>query len=177
MSQAPDVTLRVRALLPEDAPSYVTLRREALLDAPLSFASSPDDDNASNALWVAEQIAKAPDAIFFGAFQGGLVGAVGLYRDRHLKSSHKAHLWGMYVTPAVRRSGAGARLLDAAVRHAEALAGISSVHLCVSSSAPGARRLYETAGFQAWGIEPDALRHEGETVSDLHMILRLPAVL
>jgi hypothetical protein len=51
--------------------------------------------------------------------------------------------------------------------------GVAWVHLTVSSAAPEARQLYERAGFEAWGVEPDALRHGDDTVSDAHMALRL----
>ena len=38
----------IRLLREEDADAYANLRREALLDAPLAFASSPDDDFISD---------------------------------------------------------------------------------------------------------------------------------
>jgi RimJ/RimL family protein N-acetyltransferase len=163
----------IRELRDEDAEAYVELRREALLEAPLAFASSPADDFASSPEAVREQLQRAPESVIIGAFQNHLVGAVGLYRDRHLKSSHKAHLWGMYVTPSHRGQGIASELLDAALGHVRALTGVFWVHLSVSSAAPGAQRLYERAGFRVWGTEPDALRHDGETVVEYHMALPL----
>jgi RimJ/RimL family protein N-acetyltransferase len=89
-----------------------------------------------------------------GAFRPQLVGAVGLYRDRYLKSSHKMHLWGLYVTSSHRRQGVASHLLNAVLRHAAYLPGVSWVHLKVSVATPGALRLYEKAGFHVWGTEP-----------------------
>ena len=43
----------------------------------------------------------------------------------------------------------------------------------MTSDAPEARRLYERAGFVSWGTEPDALRHEGRSVSETNMSYRL----
>lgn len=163
----------IRELRDDDAEAYVALRREALLDSPLAFASSPADDFASSPDSVREQLRRAPESVIIGAFRNHLVGTVGLYRDRHLKSSHKAHLWGMYVTPVHRGHGIASDLLEAALRHARALSGVSSLHLSVSSAAPVAQRLYERAGFQIWGTEPDALKHEGRTVVEYHMALQL----
>lgn len=163
----------IRELRYDDAEAYVALRREALLDSPLAFASSPADDFASSPEAVREQLRRAPESVIIGAFRNHLVGAVGLYRDRHLKSAHKVHLWGMYVTPSHRRHGIASELLDAALAHARALPGVSWVHLSVSSAALTAKRLYERAGFQIWGTEPDAMRHDGGTVIDYHMALRL----
>jgi GNAT superfamily N-acetyltransferase len=92
-----------------------------LVESPLAFASSPEDDVASSVEAVGELLRRSPESVVIGAFQKYLIGAVGLYRDRHLKSSHKAHLWGMYVMPGQRRQGVGSELLDAALRHARAL--------------------------------------------------------
>lgn len=165
--------MKVSILSPQDAEAYAEMRRESLLDSPLAFASSPDDDIVSSAEAAREQLGRAPDSVIFGAFQPGLVGSVGLYRDRHVKASHKAHLWGMYVVPANRRQGVASRLLDAAIRHAASSAGVAWVELSVSSATPGAQRLYERAGFRLWGTEPDALRHDGRTVVLHHMGLAL----
>jgi len=163
----------IRELSEQDAEAYVELRREALLEAPLAFASSPADDFVSTPEVVREQLRRAPESVIIGAFREHLVGAVGLYRDRHLKSSHKAHLCGMYVTPSHRGHGIASELLAAALRHAGALPGVSWVHLTVSSAAPAAKRLYERAGFQSWGTEPDAMRHDGQTAVEYHMALNL----
>lgn len=165
----------IRALREEDAEAYAALRREALLDSPLAFAASPEDDLAASPEAVRAQLRRAPESMIFGAFRAGLVGAVGLYRDHHLKASHKLHLWGTYVTPSHRRQGLAAGLLEAALRHAGALPGIAWVHLSVSSEAPAARRLYERFGFRVWGDEPEALRHQERTAVEHHMALRLPS--
>jgi RimJ/RimL family protein N-acetyltransferase len=164
----------IRPLREEDAESFVVLRREALGDAPLAFASSPDDDSVSDPAAVREHLRRGPDTVILGAFDGQrLVGAVGIYRDRHVKASHKSHLWGMYVTPSGRRAGVASELLGASIRHAETLAGVSWIHLAVSSASTGALRLYESVGFRPWGTEPEALRHGGQAVSLVHMALRL----
>ena len=93
----------IRPLREEDAEVYLALRREALLDSPLAFASSPEDDFATSVETVREHLRQAPDSVILGAFRPDVVGSAGLYRDRHVKSSHKAHLWGMYVKPGHRR--------------------------------------------------------------------------
>jgi RimJ/RimL family protein N-acetyltransferase len=165
--------VKVNILDPQDAEAYAVLRRESLLDSPLAFASSPDDDIVASTEAAREQLRRAPDSVIFGAFRPGLIGSVGLYRDRHVKASHKAHLWGMYVAPAHREQGVASRLLDAVLGHAASLAGVSWVELSVSTATPEAQRLYERAGFRRWGTEPDALRHDGLTVDLHHMGLHL----
>jgi RimJ/RimL family protein N-acetyltransferase len=163
----------IRQLQPEDAEAYHELRRASLAESPLAFVSSPDDDFAASVETVREQLARAPHSVIFGAFAPGLVGALGMYRDRHVKSAHKTHIWGMYVLPVHRRRGLAARLLEATLDHARTLDGVARVQLSVSSAADEARRLYERAGFRVWGTEPDALRDGGRSVVEHHMALRL----
>ncbi len=168
----------IHQLRPEDAETYAAFRRAALLDSPLSFMSSPDDDSACSADAVRERLRQAsPNSVIIGAFDPELVGTLGLYRDHHIKAAHKVFLWGMYVSPSHRCHGLGAKLLAAAIQHARSLAGVTAIRLSVSSTAPGARRLYERAGFRIWGAEPDSLRHNGQSATEYHMILPLNAVL
>jgi RimJ/RimL family protein N-acetyltransferase len=163
----------IRALTEHDLDAFVALRREALLDTPLAFAASPSDDFASSAGALREQIPKAPDWVIFGAFEERIVGSVGLIRDRHLKAAHKMGLWGMYVTPAARGRGVGEQLLAAAIAHARSVSGVERVVLGVTDAAGAARRLYERAGFESWGTEPDALREGGHAVNETRMSLRV----
>ncbi len=163
----------IRELKRHDADAFFELRRESLLEDPLAFPSSPETDIASSREAAGELLTRAPECIVLGAFDDSLVGMVGLLRDRHRKCRHKTMVWGMYVSPSHRDRGVGAQLLDAALQRARAMPGVEWVHLTVSSAAPGARRLYERAGFELWGTEPEAIRHEGESVVDYYMALRL----
>lgn len=163
----------IRLLTPDDAEEYAALRRESLLDSPLAFTASPEDDRASSAAGVRETLSRGLDSVILGVFLDRLVGAVGMYRERHLKRAHKMYIWGMYVTPAHRGSGFALKLIEAAVAHARTVPGIACVDLSVNSTAPGAQRVYERAGFRVWGSEPDALRYNGQITVEHHMSLEL----
>jgi ribosomal protein S18 acetylase RimI-like enzyme len=163
----------IRALGEADAEAYVALRAEALVDSPLSFASAPGDDVASDVDFVRERLRERSGDAIFGAFDGALVGSVNAMRDGHLKSAHKLNVFGMYVMPTHRQRGTGAMLIAAVIEHARELSGVEWIHLSVSSSAVEALRLYRAAGFEIWGTELDALRHDGRTVDEHHMALRL----
>jgi len=165
--------LTTRLLSADDAEEYAALRRESLLDSPLAFTASPQDDAASSAAGVREMLACGPHSVVLGAFAVELVGAVGMYRDRHLKRAHKMHIWGMYVTPAHRGRGVSLTLIEAAIHHARSVPGVATIDLSVNSSAPGAQRVYERAGFRVWGTEPDALRYDGQITLEYYMSLRL----
>lgn len=163
----------LRRLTEDDAAAYVELRARMLADAPFAFGASPGHDFMSSADTVREQIGRGDDSAIYGAFDHGLVAAIGVYREDRPKTRHKMHVWGAYVVPAHRCRGLGRRLLDEAVEHARAVPGVTILHISVTDAAPAARRLYERAGFETWGSEPDALRHDGRAVTEHHMLLRL----
>jgi ribosomal protein S18 acetylase RimI-like enzyme len=167
------MTPQIRTLDEADAPDLIALRRVALVDSPESFLASPEDDWASTETDVRELLRRHPDSVVFGAYAPQLSGMLGLYRERLTKAAHKAHLWGMFVLESHRRQGLAARLLEAAIRYARTLDGIASIHLSVSDSAIAAQRLYESAGFKTWGIEPDAIRVGAHSQRDHHMRLSL----
>jgi len=86
---------------------------------------------------------------------------------------HRASIWGMYVQPHARGQRFGRSLLEAAVDHARRWSGVTQVHLSVTTDAPEARALYESAGFEAWGTEPMALLWRGQFSAEVHMVLSL----
>lgn len=156
-----------------DAADVFALRQKALLDAPLAFLSSLEDDLAKSVQVMEELLNRAPDSVVFGAEVGQLAGMLGIYRGQPAKGAHKAHIWGMYVVPELRGNGLGRRLLRSAIAQARSLGGIASVHLSVTDSAKAARHLYESEGFEIWGTEPDAIRHGDDSATEFHMRLVL----
>jgi ribosomal protein S18 acetylase RimI-like enzyme len=114
-----------------------------------------------------------PDQAIFGGFAETLVGSAGVYRDEQRKASHKAHVWGVYVSPAHRGTGLGRALMAAVVQFARGLPEVSQLHLGVADRGPAALALYESLGFVTWGTEPHALRIGQETAAERHMVLAL----
>src|ERR1043166_5376350 len=101
--------MQIRTLMREDVGAYVELRREMLSDAPWAFSSSEGDDVGLDAEFVAASLADGRQAIV-GAFDDGgrLVGAAGLFKQKHTKMSHRARVWGVNVSPRARGKGVGA---------------------------------------------------------------------
>jgi ribosomal protein S18 acetylase RimI-like enzyme len=166
------MTLEIRILNQDDAGELFRLRRSALLDSPLAFLASLEDDLAFSEATVRDLLKPQRESVVFGAYTHGLIGMLGLYRTNQRKAAHKANVWGMFVLPDCRGQGVAVRLLDAAIHYARTLHDVTSVHLSVSESAVAAQHLYEKAGFQTWGVEPDAIRFEQRSNSERHM--RLP---
>ncbi len=164
--------INVRLLTPDDADPLFHLRRAALLDSPLSFSASPEDDRYSSPEAVRGQLGETQSPVF-GAFDEKLVGMLGMYRLPQIKTAHIAMIWGVFVAPSARGRGVAAQLFEAAIAHARTIPGIASLQLSVNETTPGARRLYERMGFRVWGVEPDALRANGRSTSEAHMSLSL----
>jgi GNAT superfamily N-acetyltransferase len=163
----------VRRLEEFDIESLLTLRREALVVEPSAFSASSGADVGADPGFVREAMRHPAVQGFFGAFDGDLVGMVGVHRHEREKEAHKAGVWGMYVRPAHRGKGLGMALLSAAVEYARSLPGLTHLHLSVSETAVPALRLYERMGFVTWGTEPAALQVGGVFIATHHMVLRL----
>jgi ribosomal protein S18 acetylase RimI-like enzyme len=160
-------------LTEDDTSDLIALRGEALQSEPLAFGSSPEDDRLTLES-VQKALADSSNQAVFGFYEAHkLSGMIGILRTGKMKERHKAHIWGMYVSPASRRKGAGSALLRAAIQKAAQWAGVSQIHLSVTEAAPDAKRLYERAGFQQWGREPQALCVDGRFVDELHLVLKL----
>jgi GNAT superfamily N-acetyltransferase len=166
--------IQIRRLVPEDGPAYIALRRRGLVEQPMAFAASLEDDVTNRPADIGSGLGADSMTVTFGGFDGEtLVGCVTLGRERQLKRRHRAWLVGVFVAPEARRRGCARRLLEAAIDHARGL-GVSIVALSVSATTTEARRLYEQLGFACWGTEPDALCHDGRLADEHHMVLRLP---
>lgn len=168
--------MHVARLSAQDAPRYRELMLEAYVQAADAFTSTADERAAQPLSWWVERIASAQGlSQGFGAFRGEqLVGAVALQCSARPKTRHAALLVGMYVRPAARQQGVGRRLLQAAIAAATARPQLRLLQLTVTDGNEPARRLYEAAGFVAWGIEPMAVRTPEGFAGKVHMSLRLP---
>lgn len=169
-----DATLEVRRLMPADALAFRTLRLAGLEENPTAFGSSPDVASEHDLDVIGTRLDPGLENATFGAFDGvDLVGVLGLQRPQHAKGRHRGHVWGMYVTPEQRRAGVGRALVEAVVDHARSLEGLAWLDLGVGTANEPARALYEGFGFEAWGVERDALRVDGAPVDEAHMSLDL----
>lgn len=91
----------------------------------------------------------------------------------HRVVADEAELLTIAVRPALRRRGAGRRLLAAAITHARA-AGAASLFLEVAVDNHAARQLYEAAGFELVGRRAAYYRRrDGEAADALVMRLTL----
>jgi ribosomal protein S18 acetylase RimI-like enzyme len=155
-------------LLPSEAAAFWSLRLRGLREHPECFASSTEEEeNVPLDVVRARLESQSPGTnLVLGAFvEGRLVGMTGLRRETFRKAAHKARVWGMYVVPEFQSRGVGRHLLEAAIDAGRRMGGIEQLQLAVVVGNTRARALYESSGFQSYGVEKRALR-VGETYFD-----------
>lgn len=164
----------IRQLAAEDADRFQALRLHGLKESPTAFSSSYEEECERSLEYVGERLAAGGGRAVFGAFDGEeLVGVIGVGVDGGRKLAHKRIIWGMYVAPAYRGREIGKRLMLRALEFAATIPGVRHVTLGVNAANVAAKSLYESAGFESYGIEPDAMLVDGELHDEMWMIRRL----
>ncbi len=142
-----------------------------------AFGESLDEMLQSTPETYAEGLRSGGDENFMlGAFdeQDALVGMAGFYREQVAKKRHKGWVWGVFVSDSHRGHGIGRALLVSILESAQALAELDSIFLTVATTQVPARSLYRSLGFRSFGIEPRALKVNGNYVDQEHMVLEIP---
>jgi predicted GNAT family acetyltransferase len=93
----------IRRLAAADAECYRALRLTGLHDCPEAFGASYEDEASKPVGWFADRLEAN---VVFGAWQDvSILVAIAGLRLQSGKSSHKAQLWGMFVSREARRAG------------------------------------------------------------------------
>ena len=161
------VDVTIRRLGPDDANSFRAIRLEALRANPEAFGSTFELEDEQNLEWFAGRL---ENSHVLGAFRDGeLVGTVGFAIQQGPKNAHKGRLWGMYVRSSSRGLGVGRLLMNAVLDVARD--SVELVQLTVVRENRPARRLYESAGFLDFGMEPKASKLGDVYYDEAHMAL------
>jgi ribosomal protein S18 acetylase RimI-like enzyme len=168
--------MHVRPLEPAEHQALRALMLEGHELAADAFTTTAAERAAEPADWWVRRIGGAGSLNqAFGAFDGGLlVGSVSVEYAAKAKTRHQALVVGMYVRPAHRGRGAGAALIRAVIEHARARPGVRLLTLTVTQGNDAAIRLYESVGFEAFGVEPMAIFNGDRYLGKVHMSLLLP---
>jgi RimJ/RimL family protein N-acetyltransferase len=171
----------IRALVASDLPAYKQLRDECLHDFPEAFTSdyaterhrTPESytsrlgtPNSGHCLWGAFDVA--------GQLQGSI--AMEKDRDPRPQRAHLATVTAVMVRQSAQRQGIAPLLIAACADAAKANPQLDQLILTVTASNTHVVRLYERAGFVAYGLLPRAICVQGQYFDKLHMRLDLAAL-
>ena len=167
--------MRVRPLDPSDAEPWYALRLLALRERPTAFLISYAEELADGVEAVRKRISQPREHfVIFGAYaESTLVGTVGCARGSRASVRHRCTLWGVYVRPDSRGQGVARALLEHAIAFAKEQMAAEVVELGVNVENTGARALYESLGFDVYGIQHDAFRVDGEACHEALLALHL----
>jgi ribosomal protein S18 acetylase RimI-like enzyme len=161
--------MQIRQLTTADAESFRELRLEGLRLNSEAFGSTYEFEKDQP---LTRYTGWLTNSTVFGAFQNSqLVGTASFTQQSGLKDSHKGLLRAMYVRPTARRSGVGRQLVQAVIELARQK--VEQIQLAVVSDNQPALRLYQTLGFRQYGLEKNALKHNGLYSDEILMSLDL----
>lgn len=167
--------LITRILLESDAQQYQELRLSALMTNPEAFGSTYERESKFPLELIIDRIRPSKEKFVLGALNdnGLLEGIVALVRESGMKTTHKANVFGMYVTKEKRGRGIGKTLMFELINLARNVDGLEQLNLSVISSNEQAKRLYQLVGFETYGLERNALKFNGQYYDEDLMVLRL----
>lgn len=168
--------MEIRPLTENDVETFWQMRLRSLRECPEAYSSSYEDHRD----WPMDRVLRvlrdrtAPDQAFvLGAFEDGLLGMVGCWRQSGVKVCHKAAIWGAYVSPEARGRGIARQLMLAAIERARQWPGCEQVQLAVVCGNAAARHLYLSLGFRVYGLERRALKLGDRYLDEEQMTLDL----
>lgn len=163
--------ITIRSVTKDDVAAFWKLRLEGLLRNPESFASSYEESVNQSMQSVLERISETDYNYIVGAFHDNdeLIGISGFVRDKRLKLKHKGFIWGVYVTADYRKQGIGKKMIEEIITRAKTLKGLTQINLSTMATNEAGIRLYQSMGFQTYGVERKALK-VGEVYLDEHLM-------
>ena len=168
--------VEIRLLTEADADAWARLRLEGLEQDPEAFSSSVEEHRKLTVEDVKKRLASDPEQHFVvGAFaDGDLIGVAGFYRETGPKTRHKGHVWGVYVTAAMRGRGLGKSLMEALLACTLHIPGLEQIHLAVTSTQVAAAGMYRALGFEVFAREVQALKIGEQYIDEDFLVLWLP---
>lgn len=148
--------LVIRELTVDDYELYKKIRLELLMNEPLSFGSSFEEESLfEDKIW--KHRLDKENVSTLGAFVDSyLVGLCVIVMNPRSKMRHIATLHSMYVVKEQRGNGIGKELICNAERIAFEK-GVKRMNLSVVSTNENASNLYIKLGYHQYGLEPDTI--------------------
>jgi len=167
--------IEIKKLSPSDALAFLKIRLTALAESPNAFMMDTVDEENETAQTILHRIydENQPSETFvIGAFeQGQLLGTSAFKRKKWRKLQHRGTLWGVYVLPDYRKRGIARILVQKTIDTAKEISELDQITLEVSGRFQ--KKLYESLGFVAWGVEKNATKIGENYLTWTHMVLNL----
>ena len=162
--------MHVRQLTVADLAQYRALHRFGIEESPAGFIDTLETDAARPDAEVAGMLARGEG---WGGFDGErLLGKLSIDALPYPCLALTFWVRGVYVHPDARGTGAGVKLIRAAIEDARARGG-ARMALWVHAANPHAVALYERIGFRECGRIAQGICINGELVDDLIMSMPL----
>ncbi len=166
--------MQIRILNESDVEGYRNLRLRALQTNPESFGSTYEKELAYSLETFKERVRPSQEKFVLGAYDGEtLIGMAVFVRETDRKTYHRGNIYSMYVAPETRGQGVAKAILLDLIEKARNEEGIEQLHLTVVSSNLSAKKLYESLGFETYGVEPRALKDIDQYYDEDLMVLFL----
>lgn len=159
-------SFEITVLDANDAAAFCQFRLTALQDAPQAFGSSYAAESAQPLTFFEDRLCSSK---VWAASKGGtIVGTAGLAPWLGVRERHKGFVWGVFVASQVR----GQRIAQALLTELLAYGNqhYEQITLSVTAENMAAFRLYQQAGFEVYGKEPNALKDETGYSDELLMV-------
>ncbi len=161
--------MQVITLNPVDTHQFLALRKICLTAEATHFRTSTLDDAKLGFQYWHDRLEK--DHVVAIDIGGDLKTLGGLSRVFGEKMEHKGLIWGMYVAPDLRGSGAADDIMQALVDTAKDQ--YRQLILTLAADNIAAQRFYERHHFTLYAVEPDAIRRDEGFVDESLMWRKL----
>ncbi len=161
-----------RELKKYDAEDLMCLRLSVMNTDPYSFSISVEDErriDKNNIEKAIESYGTSNDQQMLGAWNGELIGVIGIERYCNEYENHKVRLWGPYVNNSNRGNGIGSSLIEKALNFVFSIKGVEIITLETTSESNKAINLFNKHGFEKTGTQYKALCFDGKYVDLLYM--------
>lgn len=146
--------LEIVRLTSADVERFRAVRLEGLRGDPSGFRySEAEDELIETSTWAARL---ERDFVVGAERDGAIIGVGGFSQFAGERLDHKGLIWGMYVRPEARGTGAADAIMRALIAHARQ--HVRQLQLTVMANNARARAFYERHGFVHYATEPEAVR-------------------
>lgn len=152
--------INIRKLTIDDIEDYKSIRLELLRNHPENFGSDAEEESRfEESMWIKRL--KNVNADSYGIYDGDdIVGVSVLVRNPRSKMRHFGTINSVYVKPSHRKAGLAKQVLLKIIDDANDY-GLEFLRLSVVTTNQGAYKLYESLGFESYGIEKGSIKVNG----------------